>query len=77
MPDVTLIVKGLRDEEEAERLERALSRLAFVGAVNADAGGGLVAVSYEGGGAELERIGKAVEDAGHDFEASPGADRIG
>ena len=42
--------------------------------VNVDSEKGLVAVSYEGGDAELERIGGAVEEAGHDFEPSPGAD---
>jgi hypothetical protein len=35
---------------------------------------GLLAVSYEGGEAELEKIGSVVEEAGHDFEPSPGAD---
>jgi hypothetical protein len=35
---------------------------------------GLVAVSYGGGEAELEEIGNTVEEAGHDFELSPGAD---
>jgi len=35
---------------------------------------GLVAVSYEGGEAEMEKIGDTVEEAGHDFEPSPGAD---
>lgn len=77
MPDVTLIVEDLQGGEDAEKLERALTRLDFVNAANADAEGGLVAVSYEGGGAELERIERAVRDAGHDFETSPGADRIG
>ncbi len=74
MPDVTLVVRDLSGVEEAERLERALGRLSFVNLVNVDSEKGLVAVSYEGGEAELERIGGAVEDAGHDFEPSPGAD---
>jgi copper chaperone CopZ len=74
MPDVTLVVRDLSDAEDAERLERALGRLSFVNLVNVDSEKGLVAVSYEGGGAELERIGGAVEEAGHDFEPSPGAD---
>jgi hypothetical protein len=37
---------------------------------------GLVALSYEGGAAELERIEQAVTDAGHDFEPSPGAGKV-
>jgi hypothetical protein len=65
MPDVTLIVQDLSGAEDAERLERAIGRLSFVG---------LVAVSYEGGEAELEKIGEAIEEAGHDYEPSPGAE---
>jgi hypothetical protein len=45
-----------------------------VNLVNADAEKGLVAVSYEGGEAELGKIGDALQEAGHDFEPSPGAD---
>ena len=74
MPDVTLVVRDLSDAEDAERLERALRHLSFVNLVNADAEKGLVAVSYEGGGAELGKIGDALQEAGHDFEPSPGAD---
>ena len=74
MPDVTLVVRDLSDAEDAERLERALGRLSFVELVNVDSEKGLVAVSFEGGKAELEEIGSAVEKAGHDFEPSPGAD---
>ncbi len=74
MPDVTLVVRDLSDAEDAERLERVLSRLSFVNLVKVDLEKGLVAVSYEGGKAELEEIGGAVEEAGHDFEPSPGAD---
>jgi copper chaperone CopZ len=73
MPDVTLVVRDLSD---AERLERALGRLPFVNLVNVDSEKGLVAVSYEGGEAELEKIGNTVEEAGHDFEPSPGADHV-
>lgn len=75
MPDVTLVVKDVG--EDAERLERALARLDFVEHVHADAEKGLVAVSYEGGQAELEKIGHAVEEAGHGFELSPGAEHAG
>jgi hypothetical protein len=74
MPDVTLVVRDLSGAEGAERLERAIGRLYFVNLVNVDSEKGLIAVSYEGGGAELEKIGSVVEEAGHDFEPSPGAD---
>jgi copper chaperone CopZ len=74
MPDVTLVVRDIPDAENAQRLERALGRLSFVNLVNADPEKGLVAVSYEGGEAELGRIGDALEEAGYDFEPSPGAD---
>ena len=74
MPDVTLVVRDLSGAEDAERLERALGRLSFVELVNVDSEKGLVAVSFEGGEAELEEIGSAVEKVGHDFEPSPGAD---
>ena len=74
MPDVTLVVRDLSDAEDAERLERALGHLSFVNLVNVDSEKGLVAVSYEGGEAELGKIGDALQEAGHDFEPSPGAD---
>ncbi len=76
MPDVTLVVRDLKDAEESERLERALSRLEFVNLVNVDPEKGLVAISYEGGDAELRKIGDSVKEAGHDFEPSPGADNV-
>jgi len=74
VPDVTLVVRDLSDAEDAGRVERALERLSFVNLVNVDSERGLVAVSYEGGEAELEKIGSTVREAGHDFEPSPGAD---
>jgi len=74
MPDVTLVVRDLSGAEDAERLERAIGRLSFVNLVNVDSEKGLVAVSYEGGETELEKIGNTVEEAGHDFDRSPGAD---
>ncbi len=77
MPDVTLVVKDLGDASGAERVERALTRLGFVNRTNADPEKGLVAVSYEGGEQELEQIGQAVEEAGHAFEPSPGAENVG
>ena len=76
MPDVSLVVSGLEDTGEAERLEQALTRLSFVNLVNVDSEKGLVAVSYEGGAAELGRIEQAVNDAGHDCEPSPGAGKV-
>lgn len=76
MPDVSLVVQDFKDGEEAEKLERAVSRLEFVHLVNADPEKGLVAVSYEGGGPELEKIEAAIKDAGHGVEHSPGADKV-
>jgi copper chaperone CopZ len=76
MPDVTLVVRDLSDAEDVERLERVIGRLSFVELVNVDPEKGLVAVSYEGGEAELEKIEGAIEEAGHDFEPSPGADHL-
>lgn len=77
MPDVTLIVQDISGAEEAEKLERALSRLGSVQLVNVDSENGLVAISYEGEGAEMEEIGESIRDAGYDFELSPGARRAG
>ena len=74
MPDVAFVVKDVSDAEDAEKLERALTRLDFVSGVNVDPEKGLVAVSYDGGEAELEKIEGAMEEAGHDVEPSPGAD---
>jgi len=74
VPDVTFLVSDLAGAEEAEELERALTRLEFVELVNVDSEKGLVAVSYEGGEAELGRIGDAIGEAGHPTEPSPGAD---
>jgi copper chaperone CopZ len=76
MPDVTLVVRDLSGAEDVEHLERVLGRLSFVELVNVDPEKGLVAVSYEGGEAELEKIEGAIEEAGHDFEPSPGADHL-
>lgn len=76
MPDVTLVVRGLAETGEAERLERALARLGFVGEVNVDSAKELLAVSYEGGEAELEEIGRIVEQAGYEYEPSPGAGKV-
>ena len=74
MPDVTFVVSDFASAEEPEKLERALARLEFVELVNVDSEKGLVAVSYEGGEAELARINGAIEEAGHSAEPSPGAD---
>ena len=76
MPDVTLVVRDLSGAEDVERLERVLGRLSFVELVNVDSEKGLVAVSYEGGQSELEKIEATIEEAGHDFEPSPGADHL-
>jgi copper chaperone CopZ len=74
MPDVTFMVSDLADVEESEKLERALVRLKFVDLANVDPEKGLVAVSFEGGEEELERIEGAIEEAGYKAKPSPGAD---
>ena len=74
MPDVTFVVRDLTGSEDAEKLERALKRLGSVNLVNVDSEKGLVAVSFEGGEAEQERIAGAIGEAGHEVEPSPGAD---
>lgn len=71
------MVKDLGDAADAERLERALKRIGFVNETNADPEKGLVAVSYEGGEEELEKIVQAIEEAGHEFEHSPGSEKAG
>ncbi len=76
MPDVTLVVRGLGEAGEAERLERALGRLGFVEVVNVDGAKELVAVSYQGGEAELEEIGNTIREAGYEYEPSPGAGKV-
>ncbi len=74
MPDVVLIVRDISDADEAEKLERALTRLDFVQLVNVDPEKGLVAVSYKGGATELEKLTSATKEAGHDVELTPGAE---
>jgi len=74
MPDVTFVVNDIADAEESEKLERALTSLAFVDLVNVDSERALVAVSYEGGEEELGKLEDAIEEAGHNAEPSPGAD---
>lgn len=76
MPDVALVVQGITDTGEAEKLERALTRMDFVQLVNVDQEKGLVAVSYDGSGSELEKIEAAIKDAGYEYEASPGARKL-
>lgn len=74
MPDVTFVVRDVGSAESAEKLERALTRLGFVNGVNVDSEKGLVAVSFEGGEAEREKIEGTIAKADHDVEPSPGAD---
>lgn len=76
MPDITLVVRDLPAGEEAEKLERAIGRLDFVGLVSADPQKGLLAVSYTGEAEELHRIEETIEEAGYSFELPPGAGRI-
>lgn len=75
MPDITLVVRDFESAEDAERLERSLIRLEFVEEVGANTEAGLLAISYQGGSAELEKIEQAIRETGHDFEHSPGADQ--
>jgi len=77
MPDVTLVVKDVSSAEDAEKLERALERLDSVNLVNVDSEKGLVAISYDGGDAELNDIRQTVEETGHEAEPSPGASSVG
>ena len=77
MPDVTLVVRGLADPGEAERLQTAVERVGAVRVASVDADKGLLAVSYEGGEAELIRIEEAVKDAGFEPEPTPGAENAG
>ncbi len=77
MPDITLVVRGLAEPGEAERLQTAIERIGEVQAANVDAEKGLVAVSYEGGEAELARIEEAVKGAGFETEPTPGARNAG
>ena len=77
MPDVALVVRGLAEAADSDRLENAVSRLGFVETVNVDSAKELLAVSYEGGEAELGRIEQAVRDAGYEFEPTPGAQNAG
>ena len=74
MPDVTFKVRDISDAEDAAKLERALSRVDGVNLVNVDSEKGLVAVSYDGGEVESEKIEGAIRGAGHEVEPSPGAD---
>ncbi len=74
MPDVTFLVSDIPDADAADRLERAISRVAGVNLVNVDPEKGLVAVSYDGGEAGVEDVEGAIRDAGHEVEPSPGAD---
>ncbi len=76
MPDITLMVRNLKNDHDTERLERALSRLGFVDLTKVDGEKGLVAVSYEGAEAELRKIEAAIEEAGFEYEATPGARRL-
>ena len=76
MPDVTLVVRGLAETDDSERLKKALGRLGFVEEVNVDQEKGLAAVSYDGGEVELDQLGEVVRDAGYEFELSPGAREV-
>ena len=74
MPDVAFVVKDLGGAEDAENLDRALSRVGCVNLVNVDSKKGLVAVSYDGGGAELGGLPDPSAGGRHEVAASPGPD---
>ena len=76
MPDVTLVVRGLTETGEAERLNKALARLGFVETIEVNLAKKLLAVSYNGGEVELDRIVQAVRDVGYEPELSPGAENV-
>lgn len=77
MPDVTLVVRGLAEAKETERLKQAVGRVGGVEVVSVNAEKELLAVSYKGGEAELERIEQAIRDAGFEIEPTPGAKNAG
>jgi copper chaperone CopZ len=76
MPDVTLVVRGLTETGEAERLNKVLARLGFVETIEVNLAKKLLAVSYNGGEVELDRIAQAVRDVGYEPELSPGAENV-
>jgi copper chaperone CopZ len=76
MPDVTLLVRGLTETGEAERLNKALARLGFVETIEVNLAKKLLAVSYYGGEVELDRIAQVVRDVGYEPELSPGAENV-
>ena len=49
MPDVTLVVHGLAETGDTERLKKALARLGFVETAEVNSAKELLAVSYNGG----------------------------
>ncbi len=77
MPHVTLVVHGLAEAGENERLEQAVGLVGGVETVSVNPEKELLAVSYEGGETELERIEQAVRDAGFEIESTPGAKNAG
>jgi copper chaperone CopZ len=76
MPDVALVVHGLTETGEAERLNKAVARLCFVETIEVNLAKELLAISYNGGGVELDRIAQAVRDIGYEPELSPGAENL-
>ena len=76
MPDVTLVVNGLAETGEAERLKKTLARLGFVETIDVNSAKELLAISYNGGEAELGQIEQAVREAGYEPELTPGAENV-
>ena len=76
MPDVTLMVRGLAETGETDRLKKALARLGFVETIDVNSAKELLAVSYNGGEVELRRVEQVVRDVGYEPERSPGAENV-
>ena len=76
MPDVTLMVRGLAETGETDRLKKALARLGFVETIEVNLAKELLAVSYNGGEVELDQIAQTVRDAGYEPELSTGAENV-
>jgi copper chaperone CopZ len=76
MPDITLVVRGVTETGEAERLDKALARLGFVETIEINLAKELLAISYNGGEVELYQIAQVVQDVGYEPEFSPGAENV-
>lgn len=66
MADVHVYVSRPVEKEGMEDLEEALRKLDYVSDVDVNPSGNVVAISFEGGKAEQEKIKRAVEEAGYE-----------